>query len=570
MIKLPKEAIEKIKNDIIAEIEDAFEKKKLRLDNIESSDIDQIVNKIKNDIGDVNIDTDKIIAGLLGNIIKTEEEKQIEFNRQKILDEETRAELIEAIIQNIELPKDGEKGERGDQGEKGEPGKDADQIVLSEKDKKEIAEFVDITKLIKDRKQDIVKLIEALKSGKIKIRSAGLDIKEIVTGINKTVNEGTQLLNYLYEEKTEGDEGINCTGEFHVGQPGAGRETALGEGDSHTKGMVVLATPDGVTFVDNTVEAASASGSEWDGTAGGTGINAAAYIGSDSFVCGFKLTTTTLVDPGPTGAVTREYWNGSGWAPFTAMATNANPPYEQRADNIGAFIGEEQVRISFCDDQQKTVVNGFNKYWIRFRVTSPIAASGFNQQIKLHTNRLEVNADGFTEYFGDGIYPQDLLMQWGLTEVLTGFSPLNQTIDFASGISLSYTSNRLNNGQTSGRGGFVIIPEGLDTSRGVQFEIAFTPLDNTAGNVLFNLDTYQASIGDTLTTANIPVVTPSESTILINSEDVLIKNTILVDVQNLFPGEFLAFGLKRLGATDTYSGAIAIVNIRAIGYFWKP
>jgi hypothetical protein len=295
------------------------------------------------------------------------------------------------------------------------------------------------------------------------------------------------------------------------------------------------------------------------------------YIGSDFIFCGLKLKTAVTITPG-TGTVIKEFWNGTVWAEFKQMSTDADAPYTPRAGNIGTVVGSEQVRFGECDGQAKTTVNGIEKYWVRYRLTSDIIAPGEIEQVKLHSNRFEVNADGFTEHFGDSIYEKDLLVHWGLSEELLGFSPQNSTIPFASGLSLVYKSNQLNNGQTSGRGGIVEIPVGMDTSKPVRGEMLFIPLSDVAGDVVVDLDSYQTAVGDTLTVANIPVTTRIIGSLPINSSNVMLKIEADIDVENLVPGELFAFGVKRVGGDvlDTFTGNVAIINFRAVGKFWTP
>ena len=98
------------------------------------------------------------------------------------------------------------------------------------------------------------------------------------------------MLGYLTRETKVGDEGVNCIGEFHVGSIGDGKESVFGEGDSHTIGMVVYTTADGVNFVDETDKASGLDADPFDMLHGGTGVDAALYIGSDEIIKGMKFT----------------------------------------------------------------------------------------------------------------------------------------------------------------------------------------------------------------------------------------------------------------------------------------
>ncbi len=394
--------------------------------------------------------------------------------------------------------------------------------------------------------------------------------EELTTGVNDNTTSSNPLLNHLHEETAPGEEGINCTGDTVIGTHTDGKILAVGEGKSYTEGMIVLTTPDGIAFTDYTTEATSSTGSTFS-TFGGVGVNAAFYLGSDVPINGMVLKTATLVDPG-IGTVAREYWNGSAWAVFTGMATADVAPHTQRADDIGTVVGAENVRFGSVDDQAQTNVDGNTKYWVRFRIAAELNSNGTTEQIKLHPNGYKVSANGFTEYFGDSIYPTELLMHWGLSEELSGTSPLNETIVFADNISLVYLNNRLRDGFTTGRGGYVKIPEGLDTSKGITGEVLFKVLTNNAGDILLRADTHQSKVGDPLTAANVSVTQQAATPIVGSSQDDLYRAPFTVDAQNLLPGEFLAFGIKRVGGDilDTFVGDIAIIDLRATGRSWKP
>lgn len=175
-IKIPQKVIDQIKQEIIA----SLEKRKVRFD---QSDIDDIVNQVKSRVETPVLDSQEVVRGLLEHVTTTEDEKRVDFYRGEIFSPDIKQEIGKKVLDQIEIPKDGDKGEKGD---KGEPGKDPQPIPLTDRDKKEIAGFVDVTKLIKDRKKDLVLLIEQLKTGKIRLPShAGIDVKEIIAEINK-------------------------------------------------------------------------------------------------------------------------------------------------------------------------------------------------------------------------------------------------------------------------------------------------------------------------------------------------------------------------------------------------
>lgn len=237
IIKKELPSSDKLKKDIVLELESM----KSRFD---SNDIDKIISKVQSKIKlpEQKLDSTEIIKGLLDNIIISEDQKRIDFYKDEIFSQEIKGALSKQVLDQIEPPKDGEKGT---QGEKGEPGKDAQPLPLTEKDKKEIADFIDVTKLIKDRKQDIIALVKRLKSGEIKLPShAGIDVKEIINEISKILG----------------------TPDWKNGLPGDGSSPGNLENLQLTTGLENPAHSEGLLFYDDTKKAVSYYNEESDVT----------------------------------------------------------------------------------------------------------------------------------------------------------------------------------------------------------------------------------------------------------------------------------------------------------------
>ena len=181
-MKISKEAKQKlvleIKSEILKEVSDQIESKQVRLD---QSDIDSIVSRVQSQITIPSIDQEEIVTGLLKQVVTDEEQKRLDFYRYEVFTPKIKAEIGKQVLDQIELPKDGEKGEKG---EPGPPGKDAE-LSLTDKDRKEIANLIDLTSLDKSFNKKLATLVEQLKRGKIKIPNAGIDAREILTEINK-------------------------------------------------------------------------------------------------------------------------------------------------------------------------------------------------------------------------------------------------------------------------------------------------------------------------------------------------------------------------------------------------
>ena len=181
-MKISREVKEKLKSEIKEEIIEQLSKAKIRLDHRQFEDM---VVRVQSAIVKPKLDSTEIVSDLLKDIKSTEEEKRIDFYRDQVFTPEIKSALSQQVLDQIEIPKDGEKGDKGDQGDIGES---PQPVPLTDRDKKEIANLIDVTKLIKDRKKDLVALVEQLKTGKIKLPSwSGIDSKEIIAEFNKII-----------------------------------------------------------------------------------------------------------------------------------------------------------------------------------------------------------------------------------------------------------------------------------------------------------------------------------------------------------------------------------------------
>ena len=406
--------------------------------------------------------------------------------------------------------------------------------------------------------------------------------------INKTTAQLNAILQYLQGEQSGDDAGLQViNGQFTVGEPGDGKESVFGEGDSYpvTKAFhCTIGNTSGLTITsatDITDDLQSDSGSTV-GLFGGVAAGDYILVGAANPYGGVKVKTATagtvesdnilaefLADNTPT-------WT---YAPF--MSCGADFPYTQRANIVSSVIGSEQWRFGFDPDNLPTPwdvvtinINGtdYSYKWARFRITATITLDPVIEQVKLHTNRFEINADGLTEYFGRSRYQKDLPMHWHLTEQLSGYSPANENIEFGSGLVLVYTDNEFIDNATDGRGGHLVIPSGLDTSIPLKFEILWQPLSNNSGGVRWSFETVQKVVGDLMDTSEIPVTVLVTETISSGEDNILKQTEVTFLANKLVPGDIIGFGLKRLGldSADTYPDHIALINVRCVGYFWRP
>lgn len=395
----------------------------------------------------------------------------------------------------------------------------------------------------------------------------------------------------LESDTSTDDKGLSLIGgQFSVGSPSDPNESVFGEGDSYPvgeNGSLVFhfdyANLSGTTLTGAT-DITTILGSDTGSTTGlfdGTTAGKAVLVGSDYRYGGTKAKIDTLGDVEPENIIS-EYLKDDTptWVQSLYMVTDADYPYEQKANAIGSCSScSEQWRFGFDPtgtipivwDDVTLNINGtdYTKKWALFRITSTITKDIVLEQIKLHTSRYEVNSDGFTEYFGRSRYAKTI----PITKTANALkNPANENVTIAVGITEIRTDNEFNNGANDGlilRG---VVPEGLDTSIPVQLIIDWYPKGTGSGDVKLQLETLTTNTGFVYDgTAPVNTATP-QITSIDNQEEELHQSTFLVSPFNSTPGDKIYGSLFRdaSDAQDTYAANIVIVDYNVIGYFWKP
>jgi len=405
------------------------------------------------------------------------------------------------------------------------------------------------------------------------------------------------LVGIDYNNDKEGDEGFHIIKECHVGCPEQGKESALGQGDSYTRGMLVY-TWNGSTYTDVSDEAKSISGPTFGaGTADGDAI----YVSSDlqdntdylQFY-GIKADVTTALVEG-TGRIAVERWNGTIWEEFGHMSCQSAPPILPFADKIFERTGSEQVRFGLCmlEDWVKhdPISSGTPRWWVRFRNEGAITTAPVFEQYKVHSSRFEVNSDGWLEYFGKarplGTLPWSIddIKAWSSSPPNQDLYVLNSTngADYDIGVGRSENSLQPNVRDRVSVG--VPTPFDLDSSCNIVIEIYWMGTSATAGDIQWRLSSGISSLGDTvgIDQGSAPTTLKSEHTednieAVGTGEDGIFKRTeFLVPVRSCIPrdidgiSDIISISIIRDGndVADDYPGVVNIYNIRASYYKWS-
>jgi len=374
----------------------------------------------------------------------------------------------------------------------------------------------------------------------------------------------------------EGDRANMIIGELQVGMPQFPSESVFGEGDSHVRQMSVFRNTNLAigAWSDITAEMASATGSTADAFAG-VGIGQCCYFGGlEKEFPGLKIKTTAAIVLGA-GSLAWEYWNGGAWAVFYLMTADSIAPYHSYANDTFGRVNFEQVRFNHPEmtGWATSALNGITRYWVRCRQVGAITTSPTLEQVKLHTNRTEINADGTVEHFGTAIVQRIIPWHQRWTDDLSGASPTNGALQLVNGITITPIDNRFNDNALDGFGGIQTLPIGLDTSRPVTITWGWVPRANGAPSLVeFQIRQGLVRVGDTIDGSVGSALQAQTVSVGVADDDILKESSFTLRPYLAVPGNKSAWALFRDatgGTPDTFAGSIDIVDVRFNGYFWK-
>jgi hypothetical protein len=412
--------------------------------------------------------------------------------------------------------------------------------------------------------------------GQVQLNGCELRKERISADVGWLAGLDVSALTFL-DVGVQNDAAFRVDTEFAVGVPDRASESAFGEGDSTVTGMTVFSNDGAASWVDNTAAAASRTGSTfslWQSTAAG---ELAYWIHPTRRFTGLKADGGGTAINTTGGTVVWEYWNGSAWTAFDIMATDADAPYDSRA-SVAFNITNTNEQIRFDMDSltaanwQTTTVNGVAGYAVRARIaTGPITTVPVLERTKLGTNRTEINSDGYREMFGDA---ESLRTFWlGTGESMSAPSgganaPGNADITVSTNVSYRQAQSSYATGQDNRAGTQIEVPEGLDTSRPIVFDLMWTTDGVSTNAVRWDLYVTEVATGNVLnsTTIELPVITQS---IAPGGVAQTVYQTLFsFYVPDLIPGDDIAFSLWRKGTIDTNPDVAIVLTMAMIGTMW--
>ena len=318
------------------------------------------------------------------------------------------------------------------------------------------------------------------------------------------------------------------------------------------------------------------------GMFGGTTTGKYILVGSPETYEGAKVKyeSTALVEPDNIQASFYES-DALGWSISPLMATNANYPHEAHGDSIAVHNHEsEQIFFGFnpltrgeADTWEQTTfnINGvdYTYKFARLSVIAPITGDPLVEQIKLHTDRIEIENTGLFRY-GTARTPIDLTYSIVKNDIA---DPSSQKVEYTPQFVADYDDNNLQGGRLDGFGVVILRTFGLDTSIPLVISMSYYPSTANTGIVEFILETSQVLDGYVYDGSEPYTTNVVYDTILSPSQYIRRSKNFVVPINKLESASGIVVNFSRdatAGNTpDTYDGNIIRTALKPYGYKWK-
>jgi len=318
------------------------------------------------------------------------------------------------------------------------------------------------------------------------------------------------------------------------------------------------------------------------GMFGGTNIGDYLLLGSPSVNEGAKVKYDSTGSVNPANILSEYYESDiNGWKETTFMGTNSIYPYEADGWKIAShpveqlFFGFNPLTRDQPDSWETTTfnINGVNQTykWGRFRITSPIIEDPIVQQVKLHTDRIELEAAGLFKY-GKARSPIQLFAGIENTVPNSIIDPSNEVVEYTPTFNAKYSDNEFQSNRDDGFGVVVNRRFGLDTSVPLVVAVSYYVKGTSTGNISFSFRSSQVNDGYIYNGSNISENVTMIDNVLTNSNQVRRTIKALVSINKLESNSGIVIEVARLASgdiSDTLNASIVITNVVVTGYCWK-
>lgn len=374
---------------------------------------------------------------------------------------------------------------------------------------------------------------------------------------------------------------VEVLDEFHfhkkgdIGRPGAFTGLDIGEGGSHNTDIAGVEIVEYWRFDDSAV-----SGSKFVRFAsnGGTQLDQAGdaiYIGSKFKDSAIRLGVDTAMNPGA-NPVNLEYYNGASWVVASTACyekdtlaprenihfENVETQYIEWDQDVDALMVAANNVLDSVPDSDL----GSNMFWVRFINSGVLTTPMVFTSGKVRGTDIDFAGAERIAIWGrerariPRFYPQGSLN-------VTTAAPASADIDLSANITLDGVKNQFNSGVDRQVFLQAVVPDFVDTSSKLELKIVGAPTTTNTGNIDFEITFCPYKVGD-VKDGTLPETQQTISIAANGTADADQELPAFITIENVCINSKIAFRLKRLGSSDTFTGNWVMDGIELI-YFNK-
>ncbi len=340
-------------------------------------------------------------------------------------------------------------------------------------------------------------------------------------------------------------------------------------GDSPTTdGMLLLTETPGNVF--NDITSAIVGGTPTAFFAG-MPVNNRFYVGGDFAYSAWGQAITTAMASTTQFPLSGEYWDGVTWSELPHMENDDSDCVLYGRD-IWKNVTDGHIRNKQPSDWALTTVDGENKFWVRFTVTTALTTIPLADEWYLEGDRMLIDNryNNQIQFFGQSAPQKTEVLNYFFDTV--GFAAGNANLQPSTNTGLTLLNANRANGAIDGSGNVGPMNCLFDMSKDVQIRVLLKPASTNIGDVELELFASAWALGEILD-GTLTEYNDSEIVGMLGTIDEVFDAIMFANLYQAIPGSNVNWNLVRDATAgnpdDTFTGAAEICAIESTRKLWR-
>jgi hypothetical protein len=257
------------------------------------------------------------------------------------------------------------------------------------------------------------------------------------------------------------------------------------------------------------------SGSMFSSVAAGNEVYVSAQYKSSSYQhTGIEMSIDV---PFSSGDIEKYYWNGSYWVEFYTMVSDRDGFKFPHGNDLSGVSGSVNIRYAstICGNNSDwyptTIGTGEssepNRYWIKVKIVEELDTLPITSNIKLFSNSMVINPDGFMEYYGKARPVKTMWMDSDHFDKMALYDTNNglasEDVFFSKIVGIPKVNNTFKKKKDSSVGFDFILPKDIDTSSPICLNLSYVSDTSADADIVFDVSWCLVSNSDSVENASI-------------------------------------------------------------------